>query len=442
MRTATAPSRVVVVDDDAAMLDLLVTHLRRLGHTVSTHVRATGALAAVDADDGCDVVVSDVRMPDMDGIDLCRAIRGRVPVILISAFGTMETAILALRAGAADFVPKPFRMDVLAAAIDRAARRPADSTGMIGTSPAMVAVRERIARVAPSDAPVLVTGESGTGKEIVARAIHAASARAAGPLVVVNCAAIPPALVESELFGYVRGAFTDARADSAGLFAAARGGTLFLDEIGDLPLEVQPKLLRALQERAVRPVGAAAEVAVDVRVIAATNRDLEDMVAEGRFREDLYYRVHVLHVALPPLRARGDDVLELARHFLRGVELSPAAASALTAHPWPGNVRELESALAHAVTLADGAPIERTHLPERFARERPPPEALELRLVTLAALERQHVAWVLERVGGNKAAAARILGIGRKTLYRMLERWGADQASEPSSGSSTVNRVP
>ncbi len=425
MHLASAPSRVAVVDDDEAMRDLLAAHLGRLGHDVSTHARAASALARVDA---CDIVVSDLRMPDMDGLDLCRAIHGRVPVILISAFGTMETAILALRAGAADFVPKPFRIDALAAAIERATPRPARvvDTGLVGSSAAMAAVRDRITRVAASDAPVLVTGESGTGKELVARAIHAASPRSAGPLVVVNCAAIPPALVESELFGHVRGAFTDAHTDHAGLFASAHGGTLFFDEVAELPLDVQPKLLRALQEHAIRPVGGAAELTVDVRVVAATNRDLDTMVAAGKFREDLYYRVHVLQVALPPLRARGDDVLELARHFLRAQALEPEAlapdaAAALASHGWPGNVRELESALVHALAIAGGQPITRAHLPDRIAVSRAP--VSDGQLVTLAELERRHVAWVLERVGGNKAAAARILGIERKTLYRMLERW-------------------
>ncbi|HEY3807752.1 MAG TPA: sigma-54 dependent transcriptional regulator [Kofleriaceae bacterium] len=420
MTLASAPSRVAVVDDDPAMRDLLAAHLARTGHTVSTHARAASALAMADA---CDIVVSDLRMPDMDGIALCRAIQGRVPVILISAFGTMETAILALRAGAADFVPKPFRIDTLLEAIARAAPRPARpvDAGLVGSSAAIDAVRERIAKVAPRDAAVLVTGESGTGKELVARAIHAASPRAAGPLVVVNCAAIPPALVESELFGHVRGAFTDARGDRAGLFATAHGGTLFLDEIGELPLETQPKLLRALQERIVRPVGGSSELAVDVRVVAATNRDLDAMVARGTFREDLYYRVHVLHVALPPLRERGDDVLELARHFAHGTPIAADAAVALLAHSWPGNVRELESALVHACALAEAGPIHVAHLPDRVAQRRGPTS--DSQLVTLAELERRHVAWVLERVDGNKSKAARILGIERKTLYRMLERW-------------------
>jgi DNA-binding NtrC family response regulator len=431
MTLASAPSRIAVVDDDPAMRDLLNTHLARLGHEVSTHARAASALAIADA---CDLVVSDLRMPDMDGIELCRAIDGRVPVILISAFGTLETAILAMRAGAADFVPKPFRIDALTEAIARTtwcrssplsrssprSARTVDA-GLVGSSAAMAAVRERIAKVAPSDAPVLVTGESGTGKELVARAIHAGSPRAAGPLVVVNCAAIPPALVESELFGHVRGAFTDARGDRAGLFATADGGTLFLDEIGELPLEIQPKLLRALQERLVRPVGGAGELAVDVRVVAATNRDLDTMVARGTFREDLYYRVHVLHVALPALRDRGDDVLELARYFARGTSITPDAAAALLAHAWPGNVRELESALVHARALAESKPIHVAHLPDRVAQRRGPTS--DGKLVTLAELERRHVAWVLERVDGNKSAAARILGIERKTLYRMLERW-------------------
>jgi DNA-binding NtrC family response regulator len=424
MRSSAAPCRVVVVDDDAAMRDLLARHLGKLGLTVSAHARAADAIAEADA---CDLVVSDVRMPGMDGIELCRAIQGRVPVILISAFGTMETAISALRAGAADFMPKPFRMDALAAAIARVLPT------TVPSSPAMMDVRDRIARIAPSDAPVLVTGESGTGKELVARAIHAASARAGGPLVVVNCAAIPAALVESELFGHVRGAFTDARSARDGLFAAADRGTLFLDEIGELPLDVQPKLLRALQEMAIRPVGAASEQPVDVRVIAATNRDLEAMVVAGTFREDLFYRVHVLGVALPPLRARGNDVLELARRFARGRAIELDAAAALTSHTWPGNVRELDSAIVHALALAGSGPITRESLPDRVIA-RPPPAAATAAatatatvtgpLVTLAQVERSHVEQVLEYVGGNKTAAARILGIERKTLYRMLDRWG------------------
>ncbi|HEX4449836.1 MAG TPA: sigma 54-interacting transcriptional regulator, partial [Kofleriaceae bacterium] len=249
-----------------------------------------------------------------------------------------------------------------------------------------------------------------------------ASPRANGPLVVVNCAAIPAALVESELFGYVRGAFTDARDAHDGLFTAANRGTLFLDEIGELPLEVQPKLLRALQEMAIRPVGAASEHAIDVRVIAATNRDLEAMVAAGAFRDDLYYRVHVLSVALPPLRARGDDVVELARRFARGRAIEPDAAAALVAYAWPGNVRELDSAIVHALALAGGGPIARACLPDRVIAR--PQVATPGQLVTLAELERSHVELVLEYVGGNKTAAARILGIERKTLYRMLDRWG------------------
>ncbi len=424
MRSSAAPCRVVVVDDDAAMRDLLSVHLGRLGHIVSAHARAADAIAEADA---CDVVVSDVRLPGMDGLELCRAIHGRVPVILISAFGTMETAIEALRAGAADFMPKPFRMDALAAAIERALpAAPPSARALLGSSPAMMAVRERIARIAPSDAPVLVTGESGTGKELVARAIHAASARANGPLVVVNCAAIPAALVESELFGHVRGAFTDARDARDGLFTAAHRGTLFLDEIGELPLDVQPKLLRALQEMAIRPVGAASEQAIDVRVVAATNRDLDAMVARGTFREDLYYRVHVLSVALPPLRARADDVLELARRFARGRAIEPDAAAALVAHSWPGNVRELDSAIVHALALASVGPITRECLPDRVTAKplAATPATATGQLVTLAELERSHVELVLEYVGGNKTAAARILGIERKTLYRMLDRWG------------------
>ncbi|MEO6775389.1 MAG: sigma-54 dependent transcriptional regulator [Kofleriaceae bacterium] len=430
--------RVLVVDDDPAMRDMVATHLTRNGYPVATCASAAEALAT--SIDRIDVVVSDVRMPEQDGMVLCRAFQSRaraVPVILITAFGSMDTAIAALRAGAFDFLPKPFRIDALIATIERATARSNDPerrlpppTELVGDSAAMTSLRERIARLAPGDAPVLVSGESGTGKELVVRALHAASARAEGPLIAVNCAAMPAPLLESELFGHVRGAFTGATGDKPGLFAAARGGTLFLDELGELPLELQPKLLRALQERAVRPVGAAVEVPVDVRVIAATHRDLDALVREGQFREDLYFRVHVLHVAVPPLREREGDAVLLARHFT-DFTLDPEVEAVFAAYPWPGNVRELESAIAHASALATDRHITLADLPERLRawRLRIAPATNEI-LCSLAELERTHVAHVLECVSGNKARAARILGIERKTLYRMLERWSVAHAAQ------------
>jgi transcriptional regulator with PAS, ATPase and Fis domain len=308
---------------------------------------------------------------------------------------------------------------------------------LIGESPQMTELYTVLGKVAESVAPVLITGESGTGKELVARAIHVAGTRKDGPFIAINCAAMPAQLLESELFGHEKGAFTDARQAKPGLFVAANHGTIFLDEIGELPLEVQPKLLRALQEHTVRPVGSTTEVPYDARVIAATNRDLESMVEARTFREDLYFRINVLQVPLPPLRSRGGDVLVLARHFLdrigaragkRIVGFSPEAAQKMIEYAWPGNVRELENCIERAVALASFDHIAVSDLPEKIKNFRSNQLVLSSddpsTLVTFEELERRYAARVLEAVGGNKAAAARILGIERKTLYRMLERWG------------------
>ena len=450
---------VLIVDDDAGMRDMLATRLTSRGFTARTCASGAEAIAAVLRDD-IDVVVSDVNMRQMDGVALCTRLlehRPQLPVILITAFGSMDLAISAIRAGAYDFIPKPFEIEQLALAIERGVtlvrlrdevqrlRRQVAPIGfgaLIGDSPQMAELYRLLAQVAESPAPVLITGESGTGKELVARAIHAASARAAGPFVAVNCAAMPAPLLESELFGHEKGAFTDARAARPGLFVAARGGTLFLDELGELPLELQPKLLRALQERAVRPVGGAAEVPFDARIITATNRNLEAMVEDRRFREDLYFRVNVLTVELPPLRARGGDVLVLARHFLeriaaragkRVVGFSPEAARALIAYGWPGNVRELENCVERAVALASFDHVNVSDLPDKVRTFRANQLVVSsddpTTFVTLDELEQRYVARVLEGVAGNKAAAARILGIERKTLYRMLERWGHDHGA-------------
>ena len=451
--TATKPS-VLVIDDDPGMREMLAARLTARGFRTAPCASGAEGIEQLQRGDW-EVVVSDVNMKGMDGVELCRRVleqRPQLPVILITAFGSMELAIRAIRAGAYDFLPKPFEIDQLVLAIERGAtlarlteevqrlRRAVAPPGfgtLIGESPQMAELYGVLGKVAESAAPVLITGESGTGKELVARAIHDAGARAAGPFVAVNCAAMPAQLLESELFGHEKGAFTDARAAKPGLFSAADGGTIFLDEIGELPLEVQPKLLRALQERAVRPVGATAEVAFDARVIAATNRDLETMVEERAFREDLYFRINVLQVALPPLRSRGGDVLVLARHFLdriaaraqkRIVGFSPEAAQKLVAYGWPGNVRELENCIERAVALASFDQIAVGDLPEKVRAFRGSQLVLSTddptTLVTLEELERRYVARVLESVAGNKAAAARILGIERKTLYRMLERWG------------------
>jgi DNA-binding NtrC family response regulator len=445
---------VLVVDDDPGMCAMLSSRLTNRGFRVVTASTGTDAIEIVQRDD-VEVVVSDVNMKGMNGVELCQRLlehRPQLPVVLITAFGSMELAIQAIRAGAYDFVPKPFEIDQLVMAIERGAtlarltdevqrlRRAVAPVGfgeLIGESPRMAELYTLLGKISASSAPVLVTGESGTGKELVARAIHAAGERAAGPFVAVNCAAMPAQLLESELFGHDKGAFTDAKTAKPGLFVAARGGTIFLDEIGELPLEVQPKLLRALQEHAVRPVGATAEVAFDARLIAATNRNLETMVEDHTFREDLYFRINVLSVELPPLRNRGGDVLVLASHFLdrisararkRIVGFSPEAAQKLMAYAWPGNVRELENCIERAVALASFDQIAVGDLPEKIRAFRSTQIVLSSddpsSFVTLDELERRYVARVLDGMNGNKAAAARVLGIERKTLYRMLERWG------------------
>jgi len=371
---------------------------------------------------------------------------------VITAFGSIQTAIAAIRSGAYDFVTKPLEVDALALALERAIqhRRLSDEVrrlrqaveetrrfgALLGTSPAMRRMYELLDRIADSSASVLIAGETGTGKELVARALHERGRRKAGPFVAVDCASLPEPLLESELFGHVRGAFTDAHAVRRGLFVQANGGALFLDEIGDLPLALQAKLLRALQTRCVRPVGANEEVPFDVNLIAATNRDLESAVEEGRFREDLYFRINVIHVEMPPLRARGGDVLLLAQHFVdryaaqagkRVTGLSPEAAERLLAYVWPGNVRELENCIERAIALTRHETIGLDDLPEKirgFQRSHvlvagdDPSE-----LAPLEEVERRYVLRVMEAVGGSKTLAARVLGIGRKTLYRKLEQY-------------------
>ncbi|HTJ46177.1 MAG TPA: sigma-54 dependent transcriptional regulator, partial [Kofleriaceae bacterium] len=383
-------ARVLVVDDDPVMCNMVVTGLAKRGFQAEAVTAGAEAFERLRAED-YDVVVTDLNMRGMNGNELCARIvadRPDVPVIVITAFGRMESAIDALRAGAHDFLPKPFAIDHLVMSIERAVkhrrlreevvrlRRAAAASEhygeLLGDSVPMRDVRALIDRVRDSEAPVLITGASGTGKELVARALHERGPRSAGPFVAVNCAALPEALLESELFGHVKGAFTDARATRAGLFVQASGGTLFLDEIAEMPLGLQPKLLRALQERRVRPLGGDSEIAFDARLVVATNRDLENEVTEKRFREDLFYRVNVIHITLPPLRMRGSDILLLAQHFVTAAAtasgrdvrgISPAAAQSLLSYPWPGNVRELQNYIQRAVALAQYADLSVEDLP-------------------------------------------------------------------------------
>ncbi|MES2641459.1 MAG: sigma-54 dependent transcriptional regulator [Myxococcota bacterium] len=454
METATR-ARVLVVEDDRDMRDLLADALGRRGFVVMACASGVEALESLERADP-DVVVTDIHMAGLDGLELCRrltALRPAVPVIVITAFGSLETAIGGIRAGAWDFVTKPFEIETIAIAIDRAARHKAlteevrrlrevvaSSTrfeGLLGASPAMLRLFDLLNRVADSDATALVTGESGTGKELVARALHRLSRRRTGPFVAVNCAAVPETLLESELFGHARGAFTDARAPRAGLFLQAHGGTLLLDEIGELPLSLQPKLLRAVQERSVRPVGGDREVPFDVRIVVATNRDLATAVEEGRFRQDLYYRFDVVHLEVPPLRARTGDALLLAQHFLEGFAarggkrvtgIARPAAEKLLAYDWPGNVRELQNCMERAVALTRYEQVTLEDLPERVRGWRPSQIVLgsddPSELAPLEEIERRYILKVLGAVGGNKTEAARVLGLDRKTLYRKLERYG------------------
>jgi two-component system response regulator HydG len=448
--------RVLVVDDDRAMCEMLASALARAGFDAVWRTAAAAARAALDADD-IDVVVSDVNLGDADGIALCAELataHPELPVVMITAFGSMESAIAAIRAGAYDFVTKPFAVELLIHALERAIRHrrmraevkrlraaageAAPFAGLIGASEPMQNVARLIARVAASEVSVLVSGETGTGKEIVARALHERGRRRDRPFIAVNCAALPEPLLESELFGHARGAFTDARSPRTGLFLRASGGTLFLDEIAELPLGLQPKLLRALQERVVRPVGSDVEVPFDVRLVTATNRDLESAVAAGRFREDLFYRINVVNLALPPLRSRGNDVLLLAQHFLSRyaersgksvVGLSAPAAERLLAYDWPGNVRELQNCIERALALTQYDHLAVDDLPEKIRAHRREYVVVAstdpAELASMEEVERRYVARVLEAVAGNKTLAARILGFDRKTLYRKLEHYAA-----------------
>lgn len=447
--------RILVVDDDASMCEMLHDDLVSRGHSVQWRTDAEEAFAMF-MHESYDTVVTDLKMPGLDGIEFCHRLaanRPDVPVIVITAFGSMKTAIEAIRAGAYDYVTKPIERDLLALVIERALKHRslqeqvrflkegregvADFDEFVGQSRSMEQVYEQISRIADQPVPVVITGESGTGKELVARALHRLSRRRDRPFVPVNCAALPGALLESELFGHARGAFTDARTERKGLFVEATGGTLFLDEIAEIPLELQPKLLRALETCTIRPVGADEEIQCDVRILAATNRDLEEAVEEGDFREDLFFRINVVRIEVPPLRARDNDVLLLAQHYLQQVAsrsgrpvrgLSPGVAEKLLSYRWPGNVRELRNAMERAVALTRFEELTVEDLPARIRDYRPTREDSRdpspEELATLDEIERQYVQHVLDVVDGNKSIAARILGLGRRTLYRKLSRWG------------------
>ncbi|PKN51014.1 MAG: sigma-54-dependent Fis family transcriptional regulator [Deltaproteobacteria bacterium HGW-Deltaproteobacteria-13] len=443
--------RILIVDDDQSMCELIEADLSRRGFQISWYTSADEAFQAFQ-NKAFDVVLTDLQMPGIDGIDFCKRIvsnRPDIPVIVITAFGSMETAIRAMRAGAYDFVTKPVEMDILAMALERALKHRSlqeqvktlsevvehtkKYDELIGASNPMQNIYNKLSRIADSESTVLITGESGTGKELVARILHKQSNRNAGPFVAINCAALTDTLLESELFGHTRGAFTDARSARKGLFLQADGGTLLLDEIGDIPLTLQPKLLRALEERSLRPVGGDTEVSFDVRVISTTNCDLESAIEEKLFREDLFFRINVIQIELPPLRQRGTDILLLAQHFIehfailtgkRVSGISDAVAGKLLDYAWPGNVRELRNVIERAVALTQYEKLIVEDLPEKIRSYHGTDMIISSNaseLVSMEETERRYILHVLKVVGGNKAHAARLLGFDRKTLYRKLQ---------------------
>jgi DNA-binding NtrC family response regulator len=454
--TTERPTRLLLVDDDEAACRLLSEVLEREDYRVVSALSTDEAISKLDQEGPFDAVLTDLRMPRKSGLDLLRMVRGRDPdalVLVLTAFGDAAAAGEAIRAGAYDFISKPYDIGTLRETLGRAlgrqrlARRrlgqmaetdseEPEGLALVGHSPAIIDVMKTLARVAASQATVLVLGETGTGKELVARTIHRYSERASRPFVTVNCSALAEGLLESELFGHVKGAFTGAATSRPGLFREADKGTLFLDEIGDISPGLQARLLRALQEHEIVPVGSETPVKVDVRVIAATHRDLPELVRQGRFREDLYYRLDVVTLSLPPLRERRQDVPLLVDYFLRTlssrhgrgpVAIDPEAQRRLLGYDWPGNIRELQNVLERAVLLAEQGVIGPEHLATSVrpsAATRPEPVGSVPVLRPLEEVERDHVIRVLAATGGNREESSRILGISRRTLTRMIQRWG------------------
>lgn len=463
-------AKILVVDDERSIRELAAIVLKKEGHEVE--LCESGDVACIRlGQDSFDLVLTDLKMPGKSGMDVLVAAKAAdrsTQVILMTAFASTDTAIAAMKEGAADYITKPFKIDELTVQVTKALdirqlerentflkRQLATSrkgVGLVGTSEAMRKVNEMVARVAPAKTTVLITGESGTGKEMFARSIHDQSDRSSRPFIPINCGAIPETLIESELFGHTKGAFTGATGDKKGLFAAAEGGTIFLDEIGELPLSMQVKLLRVLQERKIKRVGSATEETVDARVVAATNRDLRDMVKAGTFREDLFYRLNVIELHLPPLRERSDDVPLLIHHFvakyaadlgktIRGVDKE--AMQSLMGHNYPGNVRELENIIERAVTLELSELITRDSLPFGLQeRARPaelgssievPDEGVDLEAI-VEQLERALIAKALKRASGVRTEAAGLLKISFRSLRYRLQKYGIDGGdSEESS---------
>ena len=446
-------AKILVIDDDTSLRRVLEYNLQEAGYEVQAASSGEEGLYLFEQSRP-DLVITDMKMPGMDGLMLLKSVKERAPemvVVIITAFGTIDVAVEAMKAGAHDYITKPFNREALKLTIIKALqfsgltqenRRlrsqladKADFRTIIGSSKEMEKVFDVIRKVADTEAPVLITGESGTGKELVARSLHANSSRRDAPFLASNCAAIPRDLLESELFGHLKGAFTGAVRDKIGKFQAAEGGTLFLDEVGDLPLELQPKLLRALQEKEVEPVGGTTPRKLDARIVAATNLDMDQALASGSFREDLYYRLAVIPLHLPPLRERRDDIPLLIRSFCakhggEKVTLDKDALDALVSYSWPGNVRELENSVERLLIMRDGETITLAQLPDKMVKNTPrrQPDTTVINLpdegYSLEQLEREVVVNALERNDWNQAAAARFLRIPRHTLIYRLEKYG------------------
>jgi len=455
--------RILVIEDDTTIRVTLRDVLEKLGHGVDLAEDGTQGLSLFCAN-GYGLVLLDLRLPDMHGVDVLRAMRetdNEALVVVMTAYPEVRTAVECVKAGAYDYLNKPFELDDLKDIVRRALEtrrlrveverlrisvaQPAPLEGMIGASPAFLAMVEVTRRIAAAPrVPVLIRGESGTGKERIAQAIHNLSPRAAGPWVTLNCSALAEGLLESEMFGHERGAFTDAKVAKRGLLELADGGTLFLDEIGDLSPTLQPKLLRAIETQRFRRVGGQKELTVDVRFVAATNRDLDGMVRAGSFREDLYYRLNVGSIDVPPLRARREDILPLARHFLAeagsmmGIHeprLDPLVYGPLENYAWPGNVRELRNVMERALILSGGIPIEPAHLPKELTAatsRATAPDGEDLSVAPLVEIEKRHIRRALEHCRGNKTQAARMLGITRLTLRTKIADYGWTEFLGPS----------
>ncbi len=443
--------RFLIVDDEQSIRRLCMTVGQGLNFTCSEAETAEAALTVIETAPP-DIVVTDLKLPNLSGTDLLRKIKGLLPrteVAIMTGHGSIETAVEAMRQGAYDYIEKPFRVERLRQLLQRMADKVRLVTeneflrdrvnaetqldGIVGSSAKIQDVLRMVSRLKDIRTPVLITGESGTGKELVARAIHFRGPLAPTPFIAVDCGTLVPTLMESELFGHEKGAFTGAVKSKPGLFQAANGGTIFLDEIGELPLEMQAKLLRVLQEKEVRPVGSNDKISVDVRVIAATNRDLEEAYRAGAFRKDLYFRLNVVTVHLPSLRERRSDIPQLVHYFLdryaagENIQIAPAAMKSLLQYEWPGNVRELENCIARAVALGDRCTIGVADLPPAIRGAQDPAltreDAAELSTTALSDLERMTILRVFEQAGGDKALAGRMLGISRATLYRKLKRY-------------------